>query len=200
MIIAFKQYALSENQPALLFVWGLPEINGGGQVYELNRLCREDDFNEPLSAFVSACLRRLRPNNWIIVSYSDTQMNHHGYIYQACNFMYTGLTKERTDIYTGIGKHSRHYTADDLNNEIRVIRSAKHRYLFFCTHDKHLKQEWLKDLKYPILPYPKGDNSNYILGNYIKPQLINKRTGQLVGCQREPDETISDWLDRLLEI
>lgn len=28
-------------------------------VYELNRLCRTDDWEEPLSQFVSACLRRL---------------------------------------------------------------------------------------------------------------------------------------------
>lgn len=32
-------------------------------VYELNRLCRTDDLEEPLSAFVSAYLRRLRVNN-----------------------------------------------------------------------------------------------------------------------------------------
>lgn len=71
------------------------------QVYELNRLCRVDDLKEPLSAFVSACLRRLRVENWIIVSYSDTGMHHNGYIYQACNFIYTGCTKSRTDKYSG---------------------------------------------------------------------------------------------------
>lgn len=68
-------------------------------VYELNRLCRVDGWEEPLSAFVSACLRRLRVENWIIISYSDTAMNHHGYIYQACNFLYTGCSKPRTDKY-----------------------------------------------------------------------------------------------------
>lgn len=40
-------------------------------VYELNRLCRVEKWREPLSCFVSACLRRLRVENWIIVSYSD---------------------------------------------------------------------------------------------------------------------------------
>lgn len=76
------------------------------QVYELNRLCRIDEWKEPLSAFVSSCLRKLRDMNWIIVSYSDTGMNHNGYIYQACNFIYTGCTKERTDKYTA-GHHAR---------------------------------------------------------------------------------------------
>ena len=59
-------------------------------VYELNRLCRVDDFNLPLSQFVSTCLRDLKQLDWIIISYSDTSMGHHGYIYQACNFIYTG--------------------------------------------------------------------------------------------------------------
>src|SRR5574344_772825 len=55
-------------------------------VFELNRLCRLEDLKLQLSEFVSACLRELSKNNWIIVSYSDTGMNHNGYIYQACNF------------------------------------------------------------------------------------------------------------------
>lgn len=144
-------------------------------VYELNRLCREDGFKEPLSAFVSACLRRLRVMHWIIVSYSDTAMNHHGYIYQACNFIYTGETKERTDIYTGEGKHSRHYTKDDADNGIRQIRSAKHRYIYFCTYLKAEKKAWRNALLYEVLPYPKGDNNpDYHLGDYIKPKLIAK--------------------------
>ena len=71
------------------------------QVYELNRLCRRETFELPLSMFVSYCLRQLKQLNLIIVSYSDMAMNHHGYIYQACNFVYTGCTKERTDIYAG---------------------------------------------------------------------------------------------------
>lgn len=74
-------------------------------VYELNRLCRTEDWKEPLSYFVAYCLRQLKKENWIVVSYSDTGMNHHGYIYQACNFIYTGCTKERTDIWTPKGMH-----------------------------------------------------------------------------------------------
>lgn len=147
------------------------------RVYELNRLCREKDFHEPLSSFVSACLRRLRTMRWIIVSYSDTAMNHHGYIYQACNFLYTGETKERTDIYTGGGgrKHARHYTKEDRECGIRKVRSAKHRYVYFCTHTKYEKNLWKSALRYEILPYPKGDNNpDYELGDYIEPILVNQ--------------------------
>ena len=141
-------------------------------VYELNRLCRLDTLKEPLSCFVSACLRTLKQKNWIIVSYSDTEMNHHGYIYQACNFLYTGCTKPRTDKYTLGNSHPRHYSNQNQNG-LRKVRSAKHRYLYFCTKDKKLKDEWLNHLRYKVVrEYPKGDNSNYTLGQYLKPQII----------------------------
>lgn len=140
-------------------------------VYELNRLCRVESFELPLSMFVSKCLRVLKKENWIIVSYSDTAMHHSGYIYQACNFIYTGKTKERTDKYTENGKHARHYD-NDKQGEYRVVRSAKHRYIYFCTSNKALKKEWKGNLRYPILPYPKEQNQNYILGTYQKPVLI----------------------------
>lgn len=144
-------------------------------VYELNRLCRVEDWKEPLSYFVSYCLRQLKKYNWIVVSYSDTGMNHHGYIYQACNFLYTGCTKERTDIWTPKGMHPRHYQdfKDDENQtKYRKVRTAKHRYVYFCTHDRKKLKEWQNDLTFPILPYPKGNNSNYILGEYMKDIII----------------------------
>lgn len=98
-------------------------------------------------------------------------MNHHGYIYQACNFMYTGCTKERTDKYAPNGKHSRHYKEAD-QGKYRKVRSAKHRYVYFCTHNKKLKKLWQEALNYPVQDYPKGDNSNYELGNYLHEKVI----------------------------
>lgn len=143
-------------------------------VYELNRLCRVDDYVEPLSKFVAWCLRKLKSLDWIIVSYSDTAMNHHGYIYQSCNFLYTGATKKRTDMYTLNGKHSRHYNSSEQTG-LRKVRSPKHRYIYFCTNDKKLKKKWLKALKYPIMNYPKGNNSNYILGDFLKDEIVEDK-------------------------
>lgn len=142
-------------------------------VYELNRLCRVDNFDEPLSMFISYCLRQLKPLNWIIVSYSDTAMNHHGYIYQACNFIYTGQTKERTDKFVANGKHSRHYKNVEQTG-LRKVRSSKHRYVYFCTSNKHLKKQWLNVLNYPIIKqYPKGDNSpDYKLGEFLQDKQV----------------------------
>ena len=150
---------------------GVAGEHNAKNVYELNRLCRNDDLIEPLSAFVAACLRRLKSKNWIIVSYADTEMNHNGYIYQACNFIYTGKTKERTDKYTVGNKHSRHYSNDDQNG-LRKVRSAKHRYIYFATYDKKIKKQWLKELKYNIESYPKGQNNYYNLGEYLQPKII----------------------------
>lgn len=140
-------------------------------VYELNRLCRVEELKEPLSCFVSACLRRLKELDWIIVSYSDTGMHHNGYIYQACNFLYTGQTKQRTDKYTPDGKHSRHYSNEE-QGEFRKVRTAKNRYVYFSTRSKAKRKEYFNALNYPILPFPKEQNQNYILGEYQKDILV----------------------------
>lgn len=139
------------------------------KVYELNRLCRLDTYDKPLSQFVGACLRNLKVNNWIIVSYSDMAMTHHGYIYQACNFLYTGATKSRTDFYSG-EKHSRHSRPVE---GLRQFRSSKHRYVYICG-DKRFKKKILEVLNYKVMPYPKGDNKNYTLGEYLKPIIIKE--------------------------
>ena len=145
------------------------------QVYELNRLCRVENYRGQLSQFVASCLRSLKKENWIIVSYSDMSMNHHGYIYQACNFLYTGCTKQRTDKYTEDGKHCRHYDNDNQNG-LRKVRSAKHRYVYLCTNSKKLKKDWLSALNYTIMPYPKGDNNaDYVLGDYLKDVVVEDR-------------------------
>lgn len=155
--------------------WGICGKEYSSNVYELNRLCRTDEFTGQLSEFVGACLRELKKENLIIVSYSDTGMGHHGYVYQACNFLYTGITKQRTDKYTEGNKHSRHYSNDEQKG-LRKVRTAKHRYVFFCTNNKYTKKAWREALNYPVLAYPKGDNSNYILGDYQLPTLVKDET------------------------
>jgi hypothetical protein len=153
---------------------GIMGVESSSNVYELNRLCRIDSLEEQLSAFVAACLRRLRMKDWIIVSYSDTEMGHNGYIYQACNFIYTGKTKQRTDKYTEGNKHSRHYKTTPQNG-LRKVRSSKHRYVYFASFNKKLLKEWSTNLSYSIQPYPKGVNNNYNLGEYLEPNVIEDK-------------------------
>lgn len=151
---------------------GICGMEYSDKVYELNRLCRVEYLSEPLSYFVSYCLRELKKEDWIIVSYSDAGMNHNGYIYQTCNFLYTGQTKQRTDKWTEGNKHSRHYSNEE-QGKYRKVRTAKNRYVYFCTSSKRIKKEYMSALKYPILPYPKEENQNYVLGEYMKPILVS---------------------------
>ena len=145
-------------------------------VYELNRLCVNDNLlKNTLSQFVSKVLKKLSNKKIIIVSYADEGANHHGYIYQATNWIYLGKTKERTDKYMPGNKHSRHYT--DEYSYLRKFRSSKYRYLYIP--NKKFKKECLNNLKYKIIKdYPKGDNKRYILGERIKTKIINKNTGE----------------------
>lgn len=168
-----------------------------GNVYELNRMCRSDEYRKPLSHFVSATLRMLKPLDWIVVSYSDTAMNHHGYVYQACNFLYTGTSAPHADKYVPDGSgHNRHAESFDVRkDEFSVERSIKHRYVYFCTKSKRLKREWMNSLRYPVMPYPKGDNSNYELGKFIGKTVVNNATGETIvienaqRIERQPEQT-----------
>jgi hypothetical protein len=136
-------------------------------VYELNRLCVDDNLEKNvLSFFVSNSLKTIK-EDLILVSYADSLWNHNGYIYQATNWIYTGATKERTDIGHEDGTHSRHYDKN-IDYSIRKFRSSKHRYVYFIGK---LKKIFKLNLKYKIEPYPKGENKKYDSSYKPKVQL-----------------------------
>ena len=149
------------------------------KVLELNRLCVDDDSDISRSAFVATCLKRLsqlyttgkcKPNGRIIVSYADTAQGHIGKIYQATNWLYTGCTKERTDIGGDDNKHSRHYDKGCDYSLNRKLRSAKHRYVYFVGH-RWWKKQALSKLKYEVIPYPKGETKRYDASTKIERQV-----------------------------
>ena len=147
---------------------GLAGEENRNNVKELNRLVILPEYNggNYASFLVSHSLKML-DNNTYVVSYADTAWTHIGYIYQACNFLYTGCTKERTDVYVGEGKHGRHYTAEERDRRHRQFRSAKHRYVYLVG-DRRTKREMRKMLNYEVLKdYPKGDEVKYDVDNPI---------------------------------
>ena len=146
---------------------GVCGIDNKDKVLELNRLCLNDGLKNGASFLVSKSLQML-PKPTIVVSYADTAMGHVGYIYQASNFLFTGTTKERTDMAGEDGKHSRHNLG---NSENRINRSAKHRYVFFVGN-KYQKNSLLEQLNYPVMPYPKGDSQRYDSGTTVKTQQL----------------------------
>ena len=141
-------------------------------VYELNRLCVNDNLEKNvLSYFVGSCLKLLK-KELIIVSYADTSMNNNGYIYQATNWIYTGLSAKRTERYdiNNPNRHSKSVTEQKgVKYEDLAIRERpqKHRYIYFTAN----KRKWLKELNYKIQPYPKGQNKRYDASYEPKVQL-----------------------------
>ena len=135
-------------------VRGICGVEYSKNVLELNRLCLKHNRKNEASFLISQSLKLL-PRPRIIVSYADSGQAHLGIVYQATNFIYTGKSKERTDINCG-AKHSRHYDKETVDYSDRVIRTAKHRYIMFLG-SKSEKRKMLKALKYPILPYPKNE-------------------------------------------
>ena len=136
-------------------------------VLELNRLVFENPIKNGASILVGNSLKLL-PKPSIVVSYADTAQGHVGYVYQACNFMFTGTTKERTDMASEDGKHSRHSKGDSTQ---RVFRSAKHRYIFICGN-KTQKKSLLNQIKYKQESYPKGDSLRYEINSSIQVQNL----------------------------
>lgn len=145
-------------------------------VYELNRLILNDNHPKNLSSyFVSQCLGKL-PKPIIIVSYADKSQGHNGYIYQATNFVYLGLSHTQKDwkIKSEEGKHSRTLMDEfaftpnriELLKEkygdrlYQVQREPKHRYVYFIG-SKTQKQKFFKALRFEPQPYPKGENKRY---------------------------------------
>mgnify|MGYP003673140798 CR=1 FL=1 len=91
-------------------------------VLELNRLVVNDGLDKnALSYFVSNSINQLpKPN--IIVSFSDNNMNHNGYIYQATNFIFTGQTSNDSMYIDKDGKefHFRNLGHYQKNNRLNV--------------------------------------------------------------------------------
>ena len=148
-------------------------------VLELKRLCLQDNKKNEASILVSHSLKLL-PKPKIIVSYADTSQNHVGYIYQATNFMYTGLSAKRKEWrIIGSNKHSRTITAQATLSEMQnnnekyefVTRPRKHRYIYILA-DKKTKKEIKKNMLYETEPYPKGDSKKYDSGGEGSKQLL----------------------------
>lgn len=157
------------------------------KLMELNRLIVNDGLKEnSLSFFVSQCFKQIK-KTLVIVSYADTSHNHHGYIYQATNWVYTGLSVPFKDYYVKGMEHLHNGTVMDLSrgkenrvewlrnkfgeNLIMIERPRKHRYFYFIGSKKD-KKNMLKMIPYKILPYPKGDNIRYDAS--YKPTIQNE--------------------------
>ena len=125
--------------------------------WELGRLAIDSDYTVPnlTSWFVARCIKLLRSSTEVraIISYADTGF-HTGYIYQALNFKYYGLTSPKKDFFVkqddGTYKKLSRGSTKDLDGVWRP-RTRKHRYLL--VFDKKLTVKW-KEEPYPKMPTP----------------------------------------------
>lgn len=144
-------------------------------VVELNRLVLKNNKKNEASFLVGQSLRLL-PKPRIIVSYADTGQNHNGYIYQATNFIYTGLSIKSKEWQLKEGnKHSRQISKEDVLKEPDkykyVERSRKHRYIYIVGNKKDKKLIRSKML-YKEQEYPKGESKYYKTDTDIETQLL----------------------------
>lgn len=134
------------------------------EVIELNRLSLLNNNKNEASILISKSLKMLvKPS--IVLSYADTQQNHLGIVYQATNWLYTGLTAKAKDVQIeGLENiHSRTWINLGTMDELKILykdkfkkidRAQKHRYLYFLGTKQEIKER--KDnLMLEVLLYPK---------------------------------------------
>jgi hypothetical protein len=134
-----------------------------GIVKELNRLVLRYNRPNEASTLVSRSFKLL-PHPLVIVSYADTSQGHTGTVYQATNFLYTGLSAKFKDPKVRGLEHQHHATYGHgmTNKQLKekfggdlyfVERPRKHRYIMFLG-SKVEKKHMRRALRYPVLPYP----------------------------------------------
>lgn len=144
-------------------ICGIEEMHN---VYELNRLWVSDDVpRNGESYLIGNTIKML--DKQIIVSFADTSKGHIGYVYQATNFIYCGLSAKFKDPKVRGYENMHHATYAHgmtmkqviekygAENVYYVDRPRKHRYIYFNC-DKKKKRQLLSKLRYKILPYPKS--------------------------------------------
>ena len=177
--ISYRFGLFEENELIGIVTYGTPPSStlkkgiageeNKGSVLELNRLCLKYNKKNEASFLVGASLK-LIPKNRIVVSFADISQGHAGYVYQATNFIYCGLSAKRTDWKVRGREHLHGQTIADefrgVKNRAQAMRDKygsdfylkprprKHRYIYI-TGSKTYKKTIKSKLRYKIEPYPK---------------------------------------------
>ena len=144
-----------------------PELSS--RVLELNRLCLYHNQKNEASYLIANSLKLL-PGPRAIVSFADPSHGHVGTVYQACNFIYCGLSAKRTDWKVRGKEHMHGQTIADefrgVKNRAAAMREKygddfylsprprKHRYVYFIGSKKERK-EMFAALRYKQEGYPR---------------------------------------------
>ena len=145
-------------------------------VFELVRLFVHDGYGSNIESYLIGegfkWLKQNRKDIKALISYSDPQQGHVGTIYQATNWLYQGNKIRPNDSWLfkweedGKWQHGRtifpYYGTNDVEKMRDLVEKdfwvkkelRKHRYIYLLV-SKNIKRKVIKDLKHPILPYPK---------------------------------------------
>lgn len=160
--------------PNLAGSWDLTQA----EVCELVRVALTRHVT-PTSAVVAACLRRLRVDNpglRLVVSFADPAQGHHGGIYQAGNWIYTGtMPAARYFRVNGQVRHPRAVHLAGWRQSLAWLREhvdpraetvtmpGKHRYLMPL--DKQTRRRVSRSAK----PYPSRMVPDAVEGSTVDP-------------------------------
>jgi hypothetical protein len=79
-------------------IFSIPPTRWTEEVIELSRLVRVAEFTEPLSRLIAFACGGLKKHGWLIaVGFADRQQGHHGGVYQAAGWHYSGCRDRRMD-------------------------------------------------------------------------------------------------------
>lgn len=149
--------------------FSIPPTRWKEPVLELSRLVRRDDCQIPLTRLVSLACRYLKKTRRVdlIISYADATMGHHGGIYQACSWNYSGQRDSQNDGVIIAGRFIPGRTCGSLygTRSVSKLRKLKPRWTIEPHYDrgKHLYWRALQKtgkakadrLGLLCLPYPK---------------------------------------------
>ena len=155
---------------AVLYAWGAnPNIGKPYrlQMTEVAELVRValSAHRSPVSRIMAIAQRMLCKQSSglrLLVSYADCEQGHHGGIYQASGWLYSGLTAPKTDfMLNGVKLQRRAYTGRNFGNgkmqlpamATRSESTVKHRYLMPLDDEMRARIEPLRK------PYPKRAGS-----------------------------------------
>ena len=179
-LIGVVTYGTPVSSPLRVGICG---SDWASSVLELNRLCCENSANIASQLIALSLVRLPKPS--VIVSFADCAQGHVGYVYQATNFIYTGLSAKRTDWKLRGQEHLHGATVADMSrgqeNRAQYMREQfgddfyladrprKHRYVYLLGNHKQKKQ-MRQSLRYAVEPYPKGDSLRYKIDESISTQ------------------------------
>jgi hypothetical protein len=170
-----------------------PLVTSQDEVFELTRLWVSDELGKNTESwFISQSFKYLKrhyPNIKTLISYSDTEQQHLGTIYQATNWIYQGEFFHGDMLYSfDEGKSWRHnkglrnvYGATTHNELLSVLprpfwykqTSPKHRYLYLLG-DRNTNRRIFKTLKHSPQPYPDSCEYTEAITKVDKELVVNE--------------------------